>query len=77
MFSANLNTDIGRSFILGTQVNLDDLEVQVQAIANERFTRIGKYTAYIVTLAICVLLLIALIGIWLANSIVKPVLVIK
>ena len=63
--------------ILGTQVNLDDLEVQVQAIASERYTRIGQYTSYILTLAFCVLLLVALIGIWLGNSIVKPVLVIK
>lgn len=62
---------------MGTQVNLDDLEVQVQAIASERYTRIGQYTSYILTLAFCVLLLVALIAIWLGNSIVKPVLVIK
>ena len=63
--------------IVGTQVNLDDLEVQVQAIASERYERIGQYTAYILFLAVCVLLLVALIGIWLGNSIVKPLLAIK
>lgn len=63
--------------IVGTQVNLDDLEVQVQAIASERYERIGQYTAYILFLAVCVLLFVALIGIWLGNSIVKPVLAIK
>lgn len=63
--------------IVGTQVNLDDLEVQVQAIASERYERIGQYIAYILFLAVCVLLFVALIGIWLGNSIVKPVLAIK
>jgi methyl-accepting chemotaxis protein len=63
--------------IVGTQVNLDDLEVQVQAIASERYERIGQYTQYVLTLTICLLLLVALIGIWLGNSIVKPVLAIK
>ncbi|VVP18353.1 hypothetical protein PS858_03673 [Pseudomonas fluorescens] len=63
--------------IVGTQVNLDDLEVQVQAIASERYERIGQYTAYILFLAVCGLLLVALVGIWLGNSIVKPVLAIR
>ncbi|CAI8792983.1 Methyl-accepting chemotaxis protein CtpM [Pseudomonas sp. IT-P171] len=63
--------------IVGTQVNLDDLEVQVQAIASERYKRIGQHTTYILFLAVCVLLFVALIGIWLGNSIVRPVLAIK
>lgn len=130
VFSANLNTDIGKSFVdskdangvyvirglveaaktgthffrydwqtptspkptpklgytvyldkwdltVGTQVNLDDLEVQVQAIASERYQRIGQYTAYVIALAGFLLVLVALVGIWLGNSLVKPILAIK
>jgi methyl-accepting chemotaxis protein len=130
VFSANLNTDIGKSFVdskdangvyvirglveaaktgthffrydwqtptspkptpklgytvyldkwdltVGTQVNLDDLEVQVQAIASERYERIGQYTAYVLALAGFLLVLVALVGIWLGNGLVKPVLAIK
>jgi methyl-accepting chemotaxis protein len=58
-------------------VNLDDLEVQVQAIASERYERIGQYTANVLTLAGFLLVLVALVGIWLGNSLVKPVLAIK
>ncbi|MGF6518829.1 methyl-accepting chemotaxis protein [Pseudomonas sp. BT76 TE3572] len=130
VFSANLNTDIGKSFVdskdangvyvirglveaaktgthffrydwqtptspkptpklgytvyldkwdltVGTQVNLDDLEVQVQAIASEHYERIGQYTAYVLALAGFLLVLVALVGVWLGNSLVKPVLAIK
>jgi methyl-accepting chemotaxis protein len=62
---------------VGTQVNLDDLEVQVQAIASERYQRIGQYTAYVIALAGFLLVLVALVGIWLGNSLVKPILAIK
>jgi len=63
--------------VFGTQVNLDDIEVQVQAIANDRYARIGQYTAYILALAAGLLLLVAVVGVWLGNSIVRPVLAIK
>jgi len=63
--------------ILGTQVNLDDLETQVQAIASERSERINRYTAYVLVVAMSLLFLVALIGVWLGNTIVRPVLVIK
>jgi methyl-accepting chemotaxis protein len=53
---------------VGTQVNLDDLEVQVQAIVSERYQRIGQYTAYVLALAGFLLVLVAFVGIWLGNS---------
>jgi methyl-accepting chemotaxis protein len=63
--------------VFGTQVNLDDIETQVQAIATNRHERIGSYTAFILAIAAGLLLLVAIGGVWLGNSIVKPVLAIK
>ncbi|MDY7561500.1 methyl-accepting chemotaxis protein [Pseudomonas sp. 10B1] len=63
--------------VFGTQVNLDDIAVQVQTIASDRHGRIGSYTAFILVIAAGLLLLVAVIGVWLGNSIVKPVLAIK
>jgi methyl-accepting chemotaxis protein len=63
--------------IIGTQVNLDDLDTQVQAIAVDRHERIGSYTSFILAIAAGLLLLVAIGGVWLGNSIVKPVLAIK
>ncbi|MEB0075823.1 methyl-accepting chemotaxis protein [Pseudomonas sp. CCI3.2] len=63
--------------VFGTQVNLDDIAVQVQAIASDRHGRIGSYTAFILAIAAGLLLLVAVIGVWIGNGIVKPVLAIK
>jgi methyl-accepting chemotaxis protein len=53
--------------IIGTQVNLDDLDTQVQAIAVDRHERIGSYTSFILAIAAGLLLLVA-IGIRPAKS---------
>ncbi|MCS3472614.1 methyl-accepting chemotaxis protein [Pseudomonas sp. JUb42] len=63
--------------IFGTQVNLDDIEEQVQAISTDRHSRIGSYTAFIIAVAAVLLALVAGVGALLGNSIVKPVLAIK
>ncbi|MEB0041304.1 methyl-accepting chemotaxis protein [Pseudomonas sp. MH10] len=63
--------------VFGTQVNLDDIAVQVQTIASDRHGRIGSYTAFILAIAAGLLLLVAVIGVWIGNGIVKPVLAIK
>ena len=63
--------------VFGTQVNLDDIAVQVQAIASGRSASIGSHTAFILAIAAGLLLLVAVVGVFLGNSIVKPVLAIK
>jgi methyl-accepting chemotaxis protein len=63
--------------VFGTQVNLDDIENQVQIIAADRHGRIGTYTAYIMGIAAVLVALVAVFGVWLSNSIVRPILAIK
>ena len=63
--------------VFGTQVNLDDIENQVQIIAADRHGRIGTYTAYIMGIAAVLVALVAAFGVWLSNSIVRPILAIK
>jgi methyl-accepting chemotaxis protein len=63
--------------VFGTQVNLDDIAIQVQAIASERSARLGSYTGFILAIAAVLLLLVAVAAVLLGNSIVKPVLAIK
>ncbi|HEY0289155.1 MAG TPA: methyl-accepting chemotaxis protein [Pseudomonas sp.] len=63
--------------VFGTQVNLDDIDVQVAAIASATQSRIGSSAALIVAVVAVLLIVVALIGIFLGNGLVKPVLVIK
>lgn len=61
----------------GTQVNLDDIDNQVAAIASTTQDRIGSSAALIVAIVAVFLLVVALIAVFLGNGLVKPVLVIK
>lgn len=61
----------------GTQVNLDDVETQVQTIAQSTQSRIGSSAALIVTVIAVLLTIVAIFGVFLGNGLVKPVLTIK
>lgn len=61
----------------GTQVNLDDVEVRVQAIGASTQSRIGASAALIVCVIAVLLLIVAVVGLFLSNGLVKPVLMIK
>ena len=61
----------------GTQANLDDIDQQVEAIAASTQNRIGSSAALIVAIIAIFLLIVAVVGLFLGNGLVKPVLVIK
>jgi len=61
----------------GTLVNLDDVEVRVEAIAQTSQSRIGSATALIVGIAALLLIVVAVVGLLVGNGLVKPVLAIK
>lgn len=61
----------------GTQANLDDIDKQVDAIAASTQSRIGSLAAMILSIVGGLLIVLALIGVFLGNRLVKPVLAIK
>jgi len=63
--------------MIGTAVNLDDIEEEVSHIAQTQYARINTLAAAIVIADLALLLLIAVVAVILGNSIIKPVLVIQ
>ncbi|NWB21833.1 cache domain-containing protein [Pseudomonas sp. D4002] len=63
--------------MIGSAVNLDDIEEEVSRIAQTQFARINTLATGIVIADLVLLLLIAVIAVILGNSIIKPVLVIQ
>lgn len=63
--------------MIGSAVNLDDIEEEVSRIAQTQYTRINTLATGIVIADLVLLLLIAVIAVILGNSIIKPVLVIQ
>ena len=63
--------------MIGSAVNLDDIEVEVSNIAQTQYARINTLATGIVIADLVLLLLIAVIAVILGNSIIKPVLVIR
>ncbi|UTW05909.1 methyl-accepting chemotaxis protein [Pseudomonas benzenivorans] len=61
----------------GTQVNLDDIDNQIMAIEQLTQSRIGSSATLIVTIVAVFLIVVALVGVFIGNGLVKPVLVIK
>lgn len=61
----------------GTQVNLDDVEVRVQAVAASTRARLGASAALIFTIVAVLLLIVAVLALVLANGLVRPILLIK
>nr|WP_314576454.1 methyl-accepting chemotaxis protein [uncultured Pseudomonas sp.] len=61
----------------GTQVNLDDVEVRVQAVAASTQARLGASAAMIVAVVSVLLLIVAALALILANGLVNPILLIK
>ncbi|MFY1666498.1 methyl-accepting chemotaxis protein [Pseudomonas sp. Pseu.R1] len=61
----------------GTQANLDDIDQQIAAIEAAIQSRIGSSAALIVAVVAVLLLIVAVIGLFLGNGLVKPVMVIK
>ncbi|NWB76705.1 cache domain-containing protein [Pseudomonas sp. G5001] len=63
--------------MIGSAVNLDDIEEEVSHIAQTQYARINTLATGIVIADLVLLLLIAVIAVILGNSIIKPVLVIQ
>lgn len=63
--------------MIGSAVNLDDIEEEVSRIAQTQYARIYTLAKGIVIADLVLLLLIAVIAVLLGNSIIKPVLVIQ
>lgn len=61
----------------GTQVNLDDVEERVQAIASSMRERLGSAAAMTVSVVALILLIVAIAAAFLGNGLVKPILAIK
>jgi len=63
--------------MIGTAVNLDDIDAEVEKIAKEQYSRINSFAMMLIAADLVLLLVIGVVAVLLGNSIVKPVLVIQ
>jgi methyl-accepting chemotaxis protein len=63
--------------MIGTAVNLDDIDIEVEQIAKVQYSRINSFAMMLIVADLVLLLVIGVIAVMLGNSIVKPVLVIQ
>ncbi|MDB5979755.1 MAG: Chemotaxis protein [Pseudomonas sp.] len=63
--------------IIGTAVNLDDIDAEVEQIAKVQYSRINSFAMMLIAADLVLLLVIGVVAVLLGNSIVKPVLVIQ
>nr|WP_271407670.1 methyl-accepting chemotaxis protein [Pseudomonas sp. Q1-7] len=63
--------------VIGTAVNLDDIELQVQAFEEQMHRQIGSLVVDMVGLALILLIVIIALAVWLAGGFVRPLQQIK
>ncbi|NWD78597.1 cache domain-containing protein, partial [Pseudomonas gingeri] len=63
--------------MIGTAVNLDDIDAEVEQIAKAQYSRINRFAMMLIGADLVLLLVIGVVAVSLGNSIVKPVLVIQ
>ncbi|NWD70034.1 cache domain-containing protein [Pseudomonas gingeri] len=63
--------------MIGTAVNLDDIDAEVEQIAKAQYSRINRFAMMLIAADLVLLLVIGVVAVSLGNSIVKPVLVIQ
>jgi len=63
--------------MIGTAVNLDDIDSEVEQIAKQQYSRINSFAMMLIAADLVLLLVIGVVAMLLGNAMVKPVLVIQ